>query len=167
MRCWSLAKIAGLSFMLTAPARAELIHGFADLSNGGVDFSLQQSDIVDHVSGADIFLAVVDPPGGYFIMACENTSALSFVHGVTLEQITEAPEDLSAYECFAGAAWNAAYIIRTADGLFAKLAFDDWNQGEYFPNRWTIEYFVQTDGSRDLDSTTLVSLPKIHRPHYI
>jgi hypothetical protein len=127
------------------PARAEIAHGFADITVEGFDFSEQ---VLAHAMdpATDIVIAfVVDPPLGYMLFSCNNSSLMIAVPDTTLEDLMEAPEDLGSYGCDGQVVVDRTYVIATSDGVYAKFAVRTFTESDRI-----IEYYVQTDGSRNL-----------------
>jgi hypothetical protein len=139
--------------MLLAPpaAHAELVHGFGSFNNGGFDFSAQEY-VTDIDGPFDVWLIdIFDPPIGW-VLGGYTDNSIRYHSGVELDDITEAPEDPASYTLFLGVWTDGVYIIRTLDGLYAKLrmtAWAPWGPADF-------EYYVQMDGSTDLDSSIAV-----------
>jgi hypothetical protein len=137
------------SLILPPESRAELVHGFADLCDGGFDFSNQESTVG---GDADVELYnIFEPPLGWRIVGFQP-HAIAVVPGSTLEIVTEAPSDTTMYWDMREVFLGTTYVVRTVDGFYAKFQITDWQP-------WlaaNFEYYVQMDGSRNLDSSVPV-----------
>jgi hypothetical protein len=93
-------------------------------------------------------LFIFDPPIGY-VLAGYSWHSLYFVPDSTLDGVTEAPADTMLYSNRLDIVLDGTYIVRTIDGLYAKfqmLTWDPYGLADF-------EYYVQMDGSRNLDSS--------------
>ena len=140
---------------LSAPVHADLVHGTVRLDLGPFDFATQST--VSDLCVGDVGLAQIDPPGCTAVFpcwcgacSCDVLSVVAIIEGTTLGEVELAPEDPAAYGCGDCAGPTPVYVVHTNDGLYAKFVFSDWPNGQPFPDSWTIEYVVQTDGSRRL-----------------
>jgi hypothetical protein len=129
------------------------VHGFADLREGSFDFS-EQEIVWWADPAADIGIGyVVDPPLGYMFHSCGNNSLMIAVSTTPLEELTEAPEDLGSYGCDGPIVIDLTYVVSAPDGVYAKFALRAFTSGD-----WIIEYYVQTDGSRNFVDPVAVSV---------
>ena len=162
--------IVFLALLSTAPrpARSELVHGFLKARPdvewaGGIffmvcgeafDFSAQT--IVRHDSaGADLcFFSPVNFSIRWKFLAL--AAGLQRVHPTSLEALLLAPEG-----GYGGGLLqiipNGVYVVLTDDGFYAKFRVHEFGNGLLAGCcSITIEYYVQTDGTRNLDSSVLV-----------
>ncbi len=133
-------------------ARAALVHGDVDIAFGGFDFSEQRLLPPGVNPKTDlIYAVVVSPPLGPMFYTGINYSYILAVPDSTLDQVTVAPEDSSVYSMDAVPVLGRTYIVKTSDGFYAKFALR-----EFTPDIVVrIEYYVQMDGTNNLDTTTV------------
>jgi len=144
-----LVVLLATSLAITSTAHAELIHGYTNLWNGGFDFSAQAT--TNDFDIGDVFLFhIFDPPLGWRLASFQSNGILGVSD--SLDGVTTAPADTTQYGDLLEVMTGITYVVRTRDGLYAKFEFLVWEP-------WVtaqIEYYVQMDGSRDLDSTVPV-----------
>ncbi|MDH4038654.1 MAG: hypothetical protein OEX18_15645 [Candidatus Krumholzibacteria bacterium] len=133
-----LAVVAAL--LMSTPALADVIHGYAWFEFGSWDFS--DSLLVGEYDGDLSIVYVVDPPLGY-VYGCWNGASARTVSG-SFEDVLEAPADLSTYETHGLALLGPVYVLRTAEGHYVK-----YHMIQVLPAP-LIEYVYQPDGSRIL-----------------
>ncbi|MCI0452903.1 MAG: hypothetical protein L0Z51_11030 [Candidatus Latescibacteria bacterium] len=156
--------IAAVGVLAALPARAEVIHGFARAVdyNGaggsitvGVDFSTQLTFRIDMSNRhlADLQASIPVGPGGgcsTWLVSFNGTTGRS-VPGTTLEELEVAPE--SPYCCIPSPELNETCVLLTVDGLYVKYAVRSIDEtetgGECIFGGVDIEFFVQTNGTRD------------------
>jgi hypothetical protein len=141
--------IVSLVLVSVSPASAELIHGFVDLMSGGFDFSAQQTTHDFGLADAAV-LNVFDPPLGWRIAGFQEHGVLAVPEG--LDSVTVAPADTLLYGDLLQISAGVTYVVRCRDGLYAKFEVQVWEP-------WVtaqIEYYVQMDGTADLDNTVVV-----------
>ena len=129
-------------------AHAELKHGYTDIYVG-FDFSTQLvvADVTDDKCDLCIYHVFMI---GERIYTGENASLITTIVNASLNDVTEAPVDSELYSGDAIPWINAAYVVHTSDGYYAKFIMTGkWPSG-------IIEYWVQMDGSGNLDHTVPV-----------
>ena len=134
-------------------ARAALVHGDVNIAVDGFDFSEQR--LVPSGGNSEemdlMYAVVVSPPLGPMFYTGINYSYILAVPDSTLDQVTVAPEDSSVYSMDAVPVLGRTYIVKTSDGFYAKFALR-----EFTPDIVVrIEYYVQMDGTNNLDTTTV------------
>jgi hypothetical protein len=132
-----------LVIVLSVPASAEIIHGFADIQAQAFDFSAQQ--VVDY-DGYEADLGVIYVQGRDELSVCLlwNSSLVRTVLSTPLDELAEAPADLSTYDCTVLAELDITCVVATWDGVYAKFALRQFDNDGHI-----IEYYVQTDGTRN------------------
>jgi hypothetical protein len=141
---WIKIKIAVLLvIVLSVPASAEIVHGFADIQSYAFDFSTQQVVAVDDFE-ADLGVILIE--GQYKLSVCLiwNFSLMTAILDTPLDELDEAPADMSLYQCSLLAVVDQTYVVATSDGVYAKFALRQFDNDGHI-----IEYYVQTDGPRN------------------
>ena len=146
--------LLGLSLILITgrPAWADLAHGFTDLAGAEFDLGTQISyppPVTDY-PGDISYGIVVEPPLGPQLLMWWGGGILA-VPNTPVENITAAPTDANAYHSNEPSEPGMAFVVRTGDGFYAKLVVRAW-----LPNSVVIEYWVQMDGTNDLDDVVAV-----------
>jgi hypothetical protein len=134
-------------------ARADLARGTVDLSWGGFDFTTQTQNPL-YTPDRDIsWCIIVEPPlGDRFCLW--NGAGILAVADSAVENITYAPPDITSYDFDAIPVNEQAYVLMTGDGFYVKFAvrqFQPYGQ-------LTIEYFVQMDGTNNLNDDLIVAV---------
>ena len=128
---------------------AELKHGYTDIYVG-FDFSTQLvvPDVTDDKCDLCIYHVFMI---GTRLYSCENNSLITTIDGVSLSDVAQAPTDNQQYICDAIPSVDDVYVIHTSDGYYAKFVLsENWHVDGI------IEYWVQMDGSGNLDHTVPV-----------
>ena len=143
------------------PARAELIHGTLMLQAQSVspipgvwdcgtaaDFS-SQTTVFWASSDADICTSTTASQGTTWQFLGSNGARILRV-SEALEDVKEAPTVTNVIsDLYAG----ATYVVYTGDSLYVKFAVQGFDSQL---GQATLEYYVQMDGTTDLDSTVPV-----------
>ena len=144
------------------PARSEIVHGFLKALGGiggegpfyvipleAFDFSTQTVVHFDS-TGADLcFFEPVNKAGIWYFRPL--AAGLIRVYPTSLEALLLAPEGVYSPHS-RKIELNGIYVILTGDGLYAKFRVHEWGNGFLAGCcSVTIEYYVQLDGSRNLD----------------
>jgi hypothetical protein len=95
-----------------------------------------------------IILYIFDPPIGWVVGGWGYHSVL-FVANRALGDVSQAPVDSLLYSSELEVLLNGVYVVRTIDGLYAKFQMLRWDPA----GAADFEYYVQMDGSTNLDST--------------
>lgn len=155
----ALASAGVLAALIVSPAltpvtaRADLAHGTVDLSWGGFDFSTQTQHVTD-IDDIDIASCIiVDPPLGYRFCLWYGAGILA-VADTTVENITYAPADITAYDFDVAPVQGQAYVLKAGDGFYVKFAVRLFQPYTTL----TIEYYVQMDGTNNLNDDLIVAV---------
>lgn len=124
------------------PVSSELVHGFAFCSFNCWDFS--ESTLVGMYEPDVTVIHVLDEDyvPRDFVMAYGGAGVVR-MFGMDFDDVIEAPSDPSVYVGELEAYILAPFVVRTAEGHYAKFIIWDTVAGY-------IEYVYQTDGTRIL-----------------
>lgn len=173
-RCHFVAMI--LMFTCVAGVRAEVIHGedtvrFYDGAGGTIGGVLDlDSQTVVRWPSSDSDIGATFPLNchlGAASLWLRNGTTILAVDS-TLEELTTAPP-LPYGTDNSFPPLNTTYVAHTSDGAFAKFTIRDMKYTQCIYVEAVIEYYVQTDGSRDFgpevgtESTTWSRIKALYR----
>ncbi len=149
-----------LALLSTAPhaARAEIVHGFLtarpDYFPGccigcGEAFDFSAQTIVRHdAAGADLcFFEPANNIDFWEFLSLGGSGIQRAARGESLGGLMLAPE--GGYKARKNIVLEGVYVILTGDGLYAKLGVHETSMT--ICCHLTIEFYVQLDGTRNLD----------------
>jgi hypothetical protein len=164
MTCRSMLIVGAFLCCGVGTARSQLVHGVHVLvpevslpdfcCANAIDFSTQTSTIPSS-GDADLYYAeITGVPGAWLFHAVNDAHVVAVPDA--FDDLVVAPEPTPG-DITATATLRQTYVIKTGDGFYAKFIVREAEDG--LPSGWggvccrlKIEYYVQLDGSRNLDS---------------
>jgi hypothetical protein len=136
--------------------------GYADFDSAW-DFSDSSNCVLwygfcgDLAMGITLMQTATEPTGGIYMYATASRAGIAIASlDSTYEELTTAPEDSNAYYGMVVPYPHVVYVMRTAEGHYAKFRGVDLGPGGDF----TFEYSYQDNGTRVLVGGVPTGIPE-------